>query len=117
MSLSRLWRHQGKRAKSRQLLGEVYGWFAEGFDTADLHEAEALLAELEWAEGFSRSCNTTAQPGAMRGHLATAITLRDVSESGIAPFMLKGCWPRAPCRGSLSCSGKVPTGCWHPPKW
>jgi predicted ATPase len=46
MSLSRLWQHQGKRAEARQLLVEVYGWFTEGFDTADLQEAKALLEEL-----------------------------------------------------------------------
>jgi predicted ATPase len=46
MSLSRLWQRQGKREEARQLLAEVYSWFTEGFDTADLQEAEALLAEL-----------------------------------------------------------------------
>jgi predicted ATPase len=46
MHLSRLWRQQGKRAEARQLLVEIYGWFAEGFDTADLQEAKALLGEL-----------------------------------------------------------------------
>jgi len=45
MSLSRLWQRQGKRAEAHQLLAEVYGWFTEGFDTADLQEAKALLAE------------------------------------------------------------------------
>ena len=44
MSLTRLWQRQGKRGEARQLLAEVYGWFTEGFDTADLHEARALLA-------------------------------------------------------------------------
>ncbi|MDH3599353.1 MAG: AAA family ATPase [Candidatus Tectomicrobia bacterium] len=43
MSLNRLWRRQGKRAEARELLAEVYGWFTEGFDTADLQEAKALL--------------------------------------------------------------------------
>ena len=47
MSLSHLWQHQGKRAAARQILADVYGWFTEGFDTADLQEAKALLAELE----------------------------------------------------------------------
>jgi predicted ATPase len=47
VSLSRLWQQQGKRAEARQLLTEVYGWFTEGFDTADLQEAKALLGELE----------------------------------------------------------------------
>ena len=46
MSLSRLWQQQGKKKKARQLLAEIYGWFTEGFDTADLQEAKALLAEL-----------------------------------------------------------------------
>jgi predicted ATPase len=46
MSLSRLWQHQGKRAAARELLAPIYGWFTEGFDTADLQEAKALLAAL-----------------------------------------------------------------------
>ena len=46
ISLSRLWRRQGKQVEARQLLGAVYGWFTEGFATADLQEAQALLAEL-----------------------------------------------------------------------
>jgi len=45
-SLSRLWQHQGKRQEARQLLAEVYGWFTEGFDTADLLEAKVLLEAL-----------------------------------------------------------------------
>jgi predicted ATPase len=46
MSLSRLWQRQGKRDAARQLLAPIYGWFTEGFDTADLQEARALLDEL-----------------------------------------------------------------------
>ena len=46
MSLSRLWQRQGKRDTARQLLAEVYDWFSEGFDTADLQEARALLHAL-----------------------------------------------------------------------
>jgi len=46
MSLSRLWQQQGKRAAARELLAPVYGWFTEGFDTADLQEAKALLDAL-----------------------------------------------------------------------
>jgi predicted ATPase len=45
MSLGRLWQQQGKRAKARELLAPIYDWFTEGFDTADLQEARALLAE------------------------------------------------------------------------
>jgi predicted ATPase len=43
MSLSRLWQRQGKRTAARQLLAEVYDWFTEGFDTADLQDARAVL--------------------------------------------------------------------------
>jgi len=46
MSLSRLWQRQGKRAGASELLAPVYGWFPEGFDTADLQEAKALLEAL-----------------------------------------------------------------------
>ena len=46
MSLSRLWQQQGKRDAAYQLLAEVYDWFTEGFDTADLQDAKALLDEL-----------------------------------------------------------------------
>jgi predicted ATPase len=45
-SLSRLWQQQGKRAEARALLAPAYSWFTEGFDTADLQEAKALLEEL-----------------------------------------------------------------------
>ena len=45
-SLARLWRDQGKRQQARDLLAPVYGWFTEGFDTADLKEANTLLDEL-----------------------------------------------------------------------
>jgi predicted ATPase len=43
MSLSRLLKGQGKTAEARQMLTEIYAWFTEGFDTADLQEAKALL--------------------------------------------------------------------------
>jgi class 3 adenylate cyclase/predicted ATPase len=45
-SLAQLWRDHGKRAEAHDLLAPVYGWFTEGFDTADLKDAKALLAEL-----------------------------------------------------------------------
>jgi predicted ATPase len=45
-SQARLWRDHGKRQQARDLLAPVYGWFTEGFDTADLKEAKALLDEL-----------------------------------------------------------------------
>jgi TOMM system kinase/cyclase fusion protein len=46
MSLARLWQRQDKRAEAHELLAPIYGWFTEGFDTPDLQEAKALLAEL-----------------------------------------------------------------------
>ena len=45
-SLARLRRDQGRHAEARDLLAPVYGWFTEGFDTADLKEAKSLLDEL-----------------------------------------------------------------------
>ena len=45
-SLARLWQRQGKRAEACELLAPIYGWFTEGFDTADLQEAKALLEAL-----------------------------------------------------------------------
>ena len=44
--LAQLWHSQGKRNDARDLLVPVYGWFTEGFDTADLKKAKALLEEL-----------------------------------------------------------------------
>jgi predicted ATPase len=45
MSLSRLWQRHGKLQEARELLAPIYAWFTEGFDTADLQEAKALLEE------------------------------------------------------------------------
>jgi predicted ATPase len=46
MSLSQLWQQQGKKEEAQQMLAEIYHWFTEGFDTADLQEAKALLEAL-----------------------------------------------------------------------
>jgi adenylate cyclase len=46
-SLARLWQFQGKRQAAHDLLAPVYDWFTEGFETADLQDAKALLTELE----------------------------------------------------------------------
>jgi predicted ATPase len=45
-ALARLWRGQGRNVEARDLLTPVYGWFTEGFDTLDLKDAKALLAQL-----------------------------------------------------------------------
>jgi predicted ATPase len=46
ISFARLWADRGRRAEARDLLASVYGWFTEGFGTADLTEAKVLLDEL-----------------------------------------------------------------------
>ena len=46
LSLARLLRGQGKGEEARSVLAGIYGWFTEGFDTCDLRQARALLAEL-----------------------------------------------------------------------
>jgi predicted ATPase len=46
MSLARLLRDTGRRDEARTTLAEIYSWFTEGFDTADLKDAKALLDEL-----------------------------------------------------------------------
>jgi len=45
-SLARLLAEQDKRDEARTMLSEIYNWFTEGFDTADLKDAKALLEEL-----------------------------------------------------------------------
>jgi predicted ATPase/DNA-binding winged helix-turn-helix (wHTH) protein len=46
LSLSRLWQQQGNCSDARLLLADIYSWFTEGFETADLQEAQALLRSL-----------------------------------------------------------------------
>ena len=46
IKLCRLWQQQSKRAEARELLAPIYRWFTEGFDTADLQDAKALLDTL-----------------------------------------------------------------------
>ena len=47
VSLARLLAKQGKSEETRAMLSEIYNWFTEGFDTADLKDAKALLEELQ----------------------------------------------------------------------
>ena len=44
--LARLWQSQGRGEQAREMLGEIYGWFTEGFESADLQEARSLLDAL-----------------------------------------------------------------------
>ena len=53
-SLARLWQQQGKRQEAHDLLSPVYHWFTEGFDTADLQDAKALLDTFASASGGNR---------------------------------------------------------------
>jgi predicted ATPase len=46
ISLTRLWKQQGKKAEGRQMLAEIYGWFSEGFETQDLIDAKELIEQL-----------------------------------------------------------------------
>jgi hypothetical protein len=46
MSLAWLWQQEGKRVGAHELLAPIYHWFTDGFDTADLQDAKALLAAL-----------------------------------------------------------------------
>jgi adenylate cyclase len=48
LSMSRLWKRQGKRDAARQLLSEVYGQFTEGFAMPDLRRAQVMLKQLEY---------------------------------------------------------------------
>ena len=57
MSLARLWQQQGKRPAAQALLAPIYGWFTEGFDTADLQEARALLEAYPGKFESERLCS------------------------------------------------------------
>ncbi len=46
LRLARLWHSQGKTTEAHDLLAPLYGWFTEGFDTADPKEVKALLDEV-----------------------------------------------------------------------
>ena len=64
MSLARLWCDRGKRNEARDLLGPVYCWFTEGFDTLDLKEAKALLEDLAVEDPGSTAAGKRLLPAA-----------------------------------------------------
>ena len=88
MSLCRLWQRQGKGTAARELLAPIYGWFTEGFDTADLQEAKTLLEELEQPP---RSTRRNARPvkridgSLVMGHQYLACALVEQMEIGKTP--------------------------------
>jgi predicted ATPase len=61
-SLSRLWQSRGRREQARKLLGETYGWFTEGLDTADLKEAKALIKKVSIGYQADQRNNTGDAP-------------------------------------------------------
>ena len=69
-SLARLLRDTGRRDEARTMLAEIYDWFTEGFDTADLKEAKALLDRLrlriltQLADSPARSARQPRSTGA-----------------------------------------------------
>jgi predicted ATPase len=75
MSLSLLWLHQGRRDAAHQVLAEVYGWFTEGFDTADVQQARALLAALAAEPG---TASLPHEPGVCRVSTPSLTHLADV---------------------------------------
>jgi hypothetical protein len=68
MSLAHLWQQQGKHAEAHVLLAPIYGWFTEGFDTADLQEAKALLDELGAKTVVEPYSAATLRPKLSPGH-------------------------------------------------
>ena len=64
MSLARLWAGQGRRAQARRVLGDAYASFTEGFESADLREAKALLVEL--ALSVRRTTTIRSKSGGQR---------------------------------------------------
>ena len=67
LSLARLWQRQGQRQEAADLLAPIYGWFTEGFDTADLQGSNAVLAELAGALG--RAPRAAEPVGHRQSHL------------------------------------------------
>ena len=59
MSLARLWQRQGKQHEAQNALSEIYNWFTEGFDTADLKDAKLLLEELASNVAVTSQSGTT----------------------------------------------------------
>ena len=73
-SLARLLSDAGRRDEARTMLAEIYNWFTEGFDTADLKDAKALLDELAvWSEAYCAVQNAALIIGKPRGSVTAAV--------------------------------------------
>jgi hypothetical protein len=88
MSLSRLWQKQDKRTEAYQLLAPVYGWFTEGYDTADLQEAKVLLDAL--------ACHGSGGRTAVCDNLVHSSSHADISIPASERISLKAC-PKSLC--------------------
>ena len=77
MSLAHLWREQGKPTEARELLAPISSWFTEGFDTADLQDAKALLEELASRRRYvpARARRTLTAAGGQSAGLRSALAL------------------------------------------
>ena len=73
MSLSRLWQQQGKRMEAHALLAPIYGWFTEGFDTADLQEARSLARSARVRGTYNTVRLRSPGPPARPDHGAPAV--------------------------------------------
>src|SRR5215510_4998993 len=102
MSLAHLWREQGTHTEARELLAPISSWFTEGFDTADLQEAQALLEELA-----SRRRHVPARGAARRPR--SACTLPLISSPRLCPSHRHATGTRAHGAEDHSCTG-VRTG-------
>ncbi len=114
MSLSRLWQQQGKRAETYELLASIYGWCTEGFDTADLQEAKALLEELQGETWRAQHVAETQPPTA--SHWIAPVIVQGLACDGArrSPAMDAG-WALFAISSSLlllyswcACSGMSP---------
>ena len=94
MSLARFWGEQGRRKEAREILASVYGRFTEGFDTADLKEAAALLAVARWTK-YSALARTES---------------RGIHRRTDHPHALEH-WCRRPLTGGLSTVWVRPQAC------
>ena len=88
MSLSRLWQQQGKQEEAQALLAPVYGWFTEGFDTADLQEARTLLKSWKDKTGVY---STTLKRFAEERHTKAQMALSAVLPSAFSQSLMLCC--------------------------
>ncbi len=107
-SLARLWQSQGKRQEAYDLLAPIYNWFTEGFDTADLQEAKALLETLGGATGHlttssHRSSHSSNGKDACRIERSSCVSIWMTSTSMSSKKNSSTCIPCETMRVEVSC--------------